>query len=117
MSNNPDFSKTEQWQIQTTLKERWPDIKIEAEAVEVELRLSLADRELTTCNAMYWKVNNSTFILAKTYQDKRRVEFRSQFFYRGHQQFGAKKEYDNLEECLTGLLQMHADYEAERSRK
>ena len=44
------------------------------------------------------------------------TEYRCQFFYRGHEQFGTGCEvYDNIGECVTDLLQAQADHEKEKA--
>ena len=41
--------------------------------------------------------------------------YRSQLFYRVHQQFGTGvEEYNDLTECVVTLLQMQAGHEAKR---
>ena len=45
-------------------------------------------------------------------------EYRSQFFYRNREQFGAGRDYyDNLTECVTILLQVQANHERSRNLK
>ncbi len=44
------------------------------------------------------------------------TEYRCQFFYRGHEQFGTGREvYDKIGECVTDLLQVQADHEKEKA--
>jgi hypothetical protein len=39
--------------------------------------------------------------------------YRSQFYYRGFQQYGTgKPEYDDITDCVVTMLQVHADKEA-----
>ncbi len=44
------------------------------------------------------------------------TEYRCQFFYRGHEQFGTGREvYEKIGECVTDLLQVQADHEKEKA--
>lgn len=106
-----DFTDTEMWTVQTTLKERYGK-DVEVQLADVELRLSPADRETTSCPALYWSERSANFVVAKLGDER----FYCQFFYRGHEQFGiGRDEWDNLAECVTALLQVQADHEVKRS--
>ncbi|NOZ10821.1 MAG: hypothetical protein GXP09_07285 [Gammaproteobacteria bacterium] len=106
-----DFSDTEMWTIQTTLKERYGK-DVEVQLADVDLRLSPADRETTSCPALYWSERDANFVVAKLGDER----FYCQFYYRGHEQFGVgRDEWDNLAECVTTLLQVQADHEAKRA--
>lgn len=91
-----DFTDTEMWTVQTTLKERYGK-DVEVQLADVELRLSPADRETTSCPALYWSERSANFVVAKLGDER----FYCQFFYRGHEQFGiGRDEWDNLAECV-----------------
>ncbi len=108
MATVPDFGKSEEWIIKTTLRERYGEEK-PYELADAEIRLSPADRELTTVPVVYWNHNGCNFVVFKT-GDRR---YRCQFFYRGYQQYGTGiHEYDDLAECMVSLLQTQADHEA-----
>lgn len=110
----PDFSDHENWLINSTLNERYGKDAVEAMQVDVELRLSPADRELTLCPAIYWEEGHCKFILAKVYDDKRtgNRKYRSQFFYRVHQHYGEEdNEYVDLGDCVVNLLKLQEKYE------
>ncbi len=105
-----DFSDSEIWTIETTLKERYGEPR-QIELAESEIRLHPTDREVTLCPVVYWEDQDCHFVICKT-GDRR---YRCQFFYRIHQQFGTGvEEYDDLAECTVSLLQAQADYERER---
>lgn len=108
MTEIPDINTTEKWIIETTLKERY-DRLVEYQLADAEIRLSPSDRELSACPVIYWVMDGCHFTIFKT-GDK---NYRSQFFYRGYQQFGTGVyEYDDLTECAVSLLQAQADYDA-----
>ncbi len=108
MTTIPDFGKSEEWIIRTTLKERYNE-DVPFEYADAEIRLSPADRELTNCPVVYWNHGGCNFVIMKT-GDRR---YRCQFFYRGYQQYGTGvHEYDDLSECMVSLLQAQADHEA-----
>lgn len=106
----PDFTETDRWVVDTTLKERYGKA-IEVKQADVELRLSQADRELTLCPALFWAERGAGFVLAKTGDNR----FRCQFYYSVREQYGTgREEYDDLAECVTALLKLQADHEAQR---
>ena len=109
MSSIPDITETELWTIESTLKERWADKTVEIQPADVEIKLYPGDRETTDCPAIFWQVDDANFVIIKTAERK----FRSQFYYRGFQQYGTGKvEYDDLADCVTTMLQVHADKES-----
>lgn len=114
METIPDFTSHENWLIQTTLDERYGKGIVIAEQVEVELRLSPSDRELTLCPAMYWEEGKSRFILAKIDENKRTGDrlYRSQFFYSIRHHYGEEdNQYKDLGDCVVNLLKLQEKYE------
>jgi len=112
MSDIPDITETEEWIVSTTLKERYGEHKPELQFADAEIRLSPADRELTTCPVFFWEADDCHFVIFKTGERR----YRCQFFYRGYQQYGTGvHEYDDLTECAVQLLQTQADYSAKES--
>jgi hypothetical protein len=110
MSMIKDISDTEQWAVSTTLKERWPGLDVDLQLADVEIKLMPHDRELTTCPALFWQVSDTSFVLVKVGERT----YRSQFYYKGFQQYGTgKSEFDDIVDCVTTLLQVHADKEAD----
>lgn len=110
----PDFTDHENWLINSTLSERYGKGAVDPVQVDVELRLSLADRELTLCPAIYWEEGKCKFILAKVEEEKRtgNRKYRSQFFYRIHQHYGEEdNEYIDLGDCIVNLLKLQEKYE------
>ena len=90
----PDLTALEKSIIQQSINERWRNGGIVAEEVDVELRLSKADREVTECPALYWEHDGCSFLVAKTGENR----YRSQFFY------SAKEQYSTGIEEYTCLL-------------
>ncbi len=110
MSSVPDITNAEHWAVSTTLRERWSGKNIELQTVDVEIKMHQFDRELTLCPALFWEVNETSFVIVKTGERS----YRSQFYYRGYQQYGTgKSEFDDIADCVTTLLQVHADKEKE----
>jgi hypothetical protein len=104
----PAITESELWIVNTTLRERYGKA-IEVEQAQAEIRLSQAERELTTCPILYWEVDKCHFTIFKT-ADRR---YRCMFFYKLYQQYGTGRyEYDDLTECVVSLLQVQADYSA-----
>ncbi|MBU0654382.1 MAG: hypothetical protein KJ914_04520 [Gammaproteobacteria bacterium] len=109
----PDLTDFEKSIIQQTINERWGKGTVTAEEVEVEIRLSPADRDVTPCPAMYWEHEDCKFILAKTGKE----HYRSQFFYSVRDQFSTGiEEYTDLGDCVLYLLRLQADHESERNK-
>lgn len=103
-----DFTETETWAIETTLKERWPGQNIGLQLADVEIKMFPDDRELSEVPAIFWQVDDANFVIIKV-GDR---SYRCQFYYRGYQQYGTgKSEFDDITDCLVMLLQVHADKE------
>jgi hypothetical protein len=106
MNAIPEFTESELWIVESTLKERYGR-PVDVELAESEVRLDPLSTELTSCPAAVWTADGCHFVLLKT-ADRR---YRAQFFYRVHQQFGTGiPEYDDISECVVTLLQVQADY-------
>jgi len=111
MSTIQDFSDAEQWTVTTTLKERWPNQELDMQLADVEIKMFPHERELTTCPALFWQVSETSFIIIKVGERT----YRTQFYYKGFQQYGTgKSEFDDIADCITTLLQVHADKETDR---
>jgi hypothetical protein len=109
-----DFSDAEQWAVNTTLKERWPKLDLDIQLADVEIKMYPHDRELTVCPALFWQVGETSFVVIKV-GDR---TYRSQFYYKGFQQYGTgKSEFDDIADCITTLLQVHADKESDLRRE
>jgi len=109
-----DFSDAEQWAVNTTLKERWPKQNLDIQLADVEIKMYPHDRELTVCPALFWQVGETSFVVIKV-GDR---AYRSQFYYKGFQQYGTgKSEFDDIADCITTLLQVHADKESDLRRE
>lgn len=103
------ITTTELWLVNTTLRERYGQ-SIEIEQGDADIRLSPADRELTTCPMLHWQFDQCHFVIFKV-GDQR---YRCQFFYRLYQQYGTgRQEYNDLAECMVDLLQVQADHDAQ----
>jgi hypothetical protein len=114
MSTIKDFSDAEQWAVNTTLRERWPKLDLDIQLADVEIKMYPHERELTVCPALFWQVGETSFIVIKV-GDR---AYRSQFYYKGFQQYGTgKSEFDDIADCITTLLQVHADKESDLRRE
>lgn len=107
MQKIPDFTDAELWTARSTLEERYGEA-IETELADCEIRLHPSDRTLTECPALLWNQRNANFIIIKIAES----EYRSQFYYRGYQQYGTgHQSYDNIGDCVVTLLQVQSDHE------
>jgi len=103
-----DFSDAEQWAVNTTLKERWPKLDLDIQLADVEIKMYPHERELTVCPALFWQVGETSFVVIKV-GDR---AYRSQFYYKGFQQYGTgKSEFDDIADCITTLLKPEEHYE------
>ena len=110
MSAIEDYTDSELWLIKSTLKERYGK-DVDIQLADIELRLNPYATELTPCPAAYWEDEGCHFIVCKSGDSR----YRCQFYYRVHQMYGTGvEEYDDLSECTVSLLQVQADYVANR---
>jgi hypothetical protein len=110
MTTISDFTDSELWIIETTLRERYGR-PVDVQLADSELRLDPQSTQLSACPTAYWREGDCHFVVFKT-GDRR---YRAQFFYRVHQQFGTGvPEFSDLSECLVLLLQVQADHASER---
>jgi len=111
MSSIADFTKSEIWTIESTLKERWgKENEIELQFADTEIRLFMGDKETTECPAVIWQHEGCNFIIFKSGIQS----YRCQFFYKGYQQYGTGvHEYDDIGDCIISLLQVQSDQNRE----
>lgn len=113
MPSISDFNKNELWIIDSTLTERYRR-SVETQFADTELRLNPNSTSMTDCPAVYWSDGDAHFVIIKSGEGC----YRSQFFYRVHQQYGTGiEEYNDLSECVVTLLQVQADHEVNRQRE
>ncbi len=109
-----DFSETDVWTVQQTLDERWGKDKTELQFADVDVRLRSADRELSTCPALFWEYKESNFVIFKI----GRSTYKTQFYYKGRDQYGTSvPSFDNVLDCIVTVLQVHADLERGKSQQ
>jgi hypothetical protein len=111
MSPVPDFTESVQWAVETTLRERWPDDNPTTRLADAEIKMFPTDRELTVCPAMFREHNKTGFVIIKIAEKT----CRSQFYYRGFQQYGTGKSgCDDITGCV---VTMHAGVCRQRSKR
>ncbi|HNQ04523.1 MAG TPA: hypothetical protein PKH69_07905 [Thiobacillaceae bacterium] len=114
MSGIPEFSAADHRLVRATLGERFGAQvadAVEIKDVETEIRLSHADRELTVCPALFWIVGDCAFVLSRTGP----AEYRAMFYYSVKERYGTGREdYDNLGDCVIGLLKAQEEEDARR---
>lgn len=113
MTQIPDFTETELWIIRTTVNERYRG-EVPLHLADTDVGLTPGSTKLTTCPAVFWDYNRTSFVIIKT-QERR---YRCQFFGRDLAMFRPDKpEYDDLAECVVALLQVQADHERQRAQR
>lgn len=112
-TSSNDFTPEEEKLITNTLAERYGKT-VEIQLADIELRVDESEHELRPCPAIYWESKSCNFIIAKIEDNK----FFCQFFYGDDEQFGTEKPfYDDLQTCVTSLLQVQADHELKKALK
>ena len=111
MPSIADFTKSEIWTVESTLKERWgKDNEIELQFADTDIRINLGDKDTTECPAVIWQHAGCNFVIFRTGVQN----YRCQFFYRGYQQYGTGvHEYDDIGDCIISLLQVQSDQQRE----
>lgn len=109
MNHAPEFTNDELQLVQEIVNRRY-GAELEIQPVTTEIRLNPEDQTLTSCAGLYWEARKANFLICKVDAER----FRSLFFYRVHQQYGTGiPEYHDLKTCVTHLLQVQADHEAQ----
>ena len=109
MSSVPNITGAEQWAVETTLKEHWPERHIEPQLADVEIRIFPQDRELTVCPALYREASSTSYIIIKVADST----CRSQFYLYDFLLYGTgKTDYEDTTVYFLILLQVHADRQA-----
>lgn len=107
----PDFTSAEQEQVANLLQRRYSK-SITLQLADSELQLDPASSELASCPTLYWSERGAQFVVCKVAASR----YRCQFFYSDGQQYGTgRTEYDDLENCVTTLLQVQSDHERQSS--
>lgn len=108
----PDITSTEQWVVETAIKERFGAGAVELQIADSDIRLDPSDREMTACPTLYWTDGMAHFVIFKVGEGL----YRSQFFYSKRDQFSTgRREYDDLAECVSLLLKLEADHRSTRA--
>ena len=103
----PDFSDAERELASALLLKRYGH-SVTLLAADSELQLDPASQNLTSCPTLYWNERGAHFVVCRTGDSR----FRCQFFYSETEQYGTGREtYDDLEHCITTLLQVQSDHE------
>jgi len=109
----PGFTPSDLALVQAILKERFGH-DVEMQEVETEVRLTPADRELTTCPALFWKAEDCGFVVAKTGP----AGYRAMFYYSVKDRYGTgREEYDNLGDCVVTLLKVQEEVGRQRAQE
>ncbi len=114
--NTNDFSPKDIALVQRSVNERWKEKDVAVSQVDAEMRLEAEDRELTTYPALYWEQGDCHFMIVRIFGTQGQTHFQPQFFYRVHEHFGTgQRQYGDLRECVTTLLQVQSDHQRERT--
>jgi len=112
MSQIPDFTEKELETIRSKLRQRRGHEDVTLQLADAQILLSKDDCAPTSCPAVFWQVEDCSFVIQKTGEKR----YRCQFFYADLHQYGTGiDEYDNIGDCALTLLQIQADHESVRS--
>lgn len=107
----PDFTLAEQELVAGLLLRRYSR-SVPLQLADSELRLDAGSAELTLCHTLYWSERGAQFAVCKVAA----ARYRCQFFYSESEQYGTgRTEYNDLENCVTTLLQVQSDHERQSS--
>ncbi|MFZ0257913.1 MAG: hypothetical protein WAN46_20250 [Gammaproteobacteria bacterium] len=114
MTKIADFTDTELWIIQTTLKERYRS-EVAVHLADTEVSLTPGKPNLiSSCPAVFWDYNQTSFVVIKVGEHR----YWCHFFGRDLGMFRPdKQEYDEVADCVVTLLQVQADHERRRSQQ
>jgi hypothetical protein len=108
MTDIPDFTDEEIRIAQNSINKRYGR-EIERQLVDAEIRPDPSTRKLIEVPALFWTERDANFIKVKLDNNK----YRSQFFYRGFQQYGTGHQvFDDIRNYAITTLQVQADHEA-----
>lgn len=103
----PDFTAAEQELVAGLLVRRYSK-PVPVQMADSELQLEAAPGMLTLCPTLYWCERDAQFVVCRVAADR----YRCLFFYSETEQYGTgRAEYDDLENCVTTLLQVQSDHE------
>lgn len=108
----PDFTDTERWVVQSTLKERYgKDIALQF----AEAETPAADSgELAWCPTVFWHANGASFAVIKIGPKS----YRPIFYYHPETQLGTGTDaYDEIGDAVIGVLQVEADHMRKQKQK
>lgn len=106
----PNYTEAEITTIRELLTQRYQK-DVEIHLADSEVALSPDQPEPEHCPTVFWHEREANFVVVKTGL----FNFRTQFFYTPHDQYGTGiNEYNDLEQCVAAVLQTQADHERDR---
>ncbi len=111
MTMVPEFTDGEIDIIRALLIQRYQK-DVEIQLGDSEILLSPEDGAAATCPTVFWFEQGANFVVAKLAESK----FRAQFFYTPREQFDTRIDrYNDLNLCVSTVLQTQSDHERELS--
>ena len=111
MTAIPEFTEAELAVVRDTVPERYGK-PVDIQLADAEIRPDPAARTLVTAPVVFWTERKANFVIFKLAKH----QFRPQFFYRGHEQFGSSHAvFDDIGDCVTAVLQVQSDHERDRN--
>ena len=107
MDSIPNFTPADIETVRRLVHQRYRE-SIDIQLADSELSRNPNRDQRVTYPTLFWHVRGANFAVIRSGLN----QFRCQFFYTPHAQYGTgREEYDSLEQCVTTLLQAQADHE------
>jgi hypothetical protein len=107
----PDFTDQEIGIVRELTEQRYRKA-VAVELADAEVKLDPAADALTLCPTLFWRERDANFVVFKTGSGR----YRCQFFYHPGEHFGTGvAEYTDLAGCVTTLMRLQADHEAQQT--
>lgn len=111
MAQIPDYTEEEHAIVHNTNAQRWYKEIVEIQLADVEIQIGPKKPDPTECPAMFWLVNDCSFIIINCGETR----YKCNFFNKEQERMGTGiEEYKDLQQYATTLLQIQADYESVR---
>ena len=108
----PDYTEDEHSIVRKTVDSRWKKDPVEIQLADAEVQLDYKIPEMTECPVLFWLAGGCSFVIMKCGENR----YKCNFFYKELEQISTGiEECDDLQQCVTVLLQTQADYDSVRS--
>ena len=112
MTRVPDYTEDEHSIVRKTVDSRWKKDPVEIQLADAEVQLDPKIPEMIECPVLFWLAGGCSFVVMKCGENR----YKCNFFYKELEQISTGIEKcDDLQQCVTVLLQTQADHDSVRS--